>query len=127
MMNYFFIVIIFSFSVQMFSFTNTIGKIKRIFEGFDYSVAQQGVMAIKESSTQNYGPYFYPVLFNKVMNDYFSENITANNVIYQVNANYSNPYGNNEYYRRVSVTFSCTFNSIYQYSDNKSFVIKEKS
>lgn len=133
MINYFFIVIIFTFSVQMFSFTNTLGKVKRTFEGFDYSFAQQGVMAIKESENQSYGPYFYPSLFNKVMNDYFAKNLEskANNVAYEVNAKYSNPYSNegeaSQYYQRVSVTFACTFDSIYQYSDSKSFVIKERS
>ena len=45
MMNYLLIALVFSFSVQMFSYSSSLGKIKRVFEGFDFSLAQQAVLA----------------------------------------------------------------------------------
>lgn len=132
MANYFFIVILFSFSFQMFSYTNTLGKIKRVFEGFDYSYAQQGVIGRISSEDQEYGAYFYPLGMNRVIKNYFANNFKnyPAKIAYSANGEFSEPYivdgKESTYYTKVKVVFECTFNTFYHYEDSKSFVIKEK-
>ena len=134
MINYFFIVIIFSFSINMFSFTTTLGKVKRVFEGFDYNYAEMGVLSKKESLTQPNGPYFYPTRFSVVVDEYFQENfkeMDKNSFKYEVSKTYSDPYlmygSMTNYNRKATINFKCTFNYIYTYENSKTFVVKEKN
>lgn len=132
MANYFFIVLLFTFSIQMFSYTNTLGKIKRVFEGFDYSYAELGVVGRIASSDQEYGPFFYPSAMNRVITNYFKNSFKdyPAKITYMAKGEYSLPYIIDEkettYYTKLKVVFECTFNSFYRYEDSKSFIVKEK-
>ena len=131
MMNYLLISLVFSFSLQMFSYSSTLGKIKRVFEGFDFSIAQQAVLA-RGGDEVPYGPYFYLTAWKNVTKNYFKTNLDPYfiNVTYTLSPEFSDPYiiDNKEtsYFKRATLYFEATFQGIYHYENSKSFIIKEK-
>lgn len=130
MMNYLLIAMVFSFSVQMFGYASTLGKIKRVFEGFDYSLAQQAVVAKQIDSIP--GPYFYRIAWKNVTVDYFKTNLEPYllNGSYTLKQELSDPYivdgKRTRYFKRATLYFEATFQGIYHYENSKSFIIKEK-
>ena len=93
MMNYLLIAMVFSFSVQMFSYSSSLGKIKRVFEGFDFSLAQQAVLARGEGEIP-YAPYFYKTAWKRVTVNYFKTNLDPylRNGSYTLTQELSDPY-----------------------------------
>ncbi len=115
----------------MFSYATTLGKLKRVFDGFDYSVAQTGVYAKDEGTKAETGPYFYKSYWNRVVRSYFKTNLEPYyKGNYEINSVFSNPYiisgKESNRYQRVTLYFSADFNISFHYENDKSFVIKEK-
>lgn len=131
MMNYLLIALVFSFSVQMFSYSSSLGKIKRVFEGFDFSLAQQAVLARGEGEIP-YAPYFYKTAWKRVTVNYFKTNLDPylRNGSYTLTQKLSDPYiidgKETTYFKRATLYFEATFQGIYHYENSKSFIIKEK-
>ena len=131
MMNYLLIALVFSFSVQMFSYSSSLGKIKRVFEGFDFSLAQQAVLARGEGEIP-YAPYFYKTAWKRVTVNYFKTNLDPylRNGSYTLTQKLSDPYiidgKETTYFKRATLYFNATFQGIYHYENSKSFIIKEK-
>lgn len=134
MMNILFSVLICSFCLQMFTFSMTIGKVSRVFDGFDYSYAEFAVSTEKITQSNGLGPYFYQYAFEKRANDYFEEHlspfISSDN--YKIECSYSSPYtvngvANNRYCKRATLNFEATFCGYHHYKNSKSFIIKEKA
>lgn len=131
MMNYLLIALVFSFSVQMFSYSSSLGKIKRVFEGFDFSLAQQAVLA-KGQNEIPYGPFFYKTAWKRVTVNYFKTNLDPylRNGSYTLTQELSDPYiidgKKTTYFKRATLYFNATFQGIYHYENSKSFIIKEK-
>lgn len=131
MMNYLLIALVFSFSVQMFSYSSSLGKIKRVFEGFDFSLAQQAVLA-KGQNEIPYAPFFYKTAWKRVTVNYFKTNLDPylRNGSYTLTQKLSDPYiidgKETTYFKRATLYFNATFQGIYHYENSKSFIIKEK-
>ena len=130
MMNYLLIAMVFSFSVQMFCYASSLGKIKRVFEGFDYSLAQQAVLARQEEKIP--GPYFYMTAWKNVTRNYFKTNLEPYLLSgsYTLKQEVSDPYIVNgketSYFKKATLHFAATFQGIYHYENSKSFIVKEK-
>lgn len=133
MMNYFLVILVVTFCAQMYSYTANLGKVRRVFDGLDFSVVQGCVNGIQKENQNEYGPYFvYPLLRTSV-EQYFVLNLKP---VYKRNQfeyliTLTDPYTVNnaqsQYYKGVSITFQINYYQGCIYSNQKKFIIKEKT
>ncbi len=115
----------------MYSFTSNLSKVKRVFEGFDYSVVQGCVNGLRNDETSQNGPSFvYTVLKNTVEN-YFSLNLAPKykRNQYECEVILTDPYtdmGTSKCYKGTTITFRIIYYPGFEYANQKKFIIKER-
>ena len=133
MINYFLVAVVVSFCAQMFTYTSNLGKVRRVFEGLDYSVVQRGVHALQNETTAKYGPYFEREFLQRVVKEYFSSNLETrfNTSQYDFNIELTDPYiienATTNFYKGSKITLRVYYFEHFIYSNSKKFVIKEKN
>lgn len=133
MMNILLSVSISLFCLSMFSFSTTLGKISRTFEGFDYSYAEFAVSVKGVTPDNGLGPFFLQFAFKDMAKDYFEEHLSPylSEENYAIDCVFTSPYTvdgkeDDRYCKRATLNFEATFSGSYHYKNSKSFVIKEK-
>lgn len=132
MINYFLVVVVVTFCLQMYSYTSSLGKVRRVFEGLDYSVVQGCVNGLQNQTSANTGPCFVYSLLNSTVGDYFSTNLSPkySRDKYEYEITLTDPYVVDgtamNRFKGTVITFKIEYFSGYLYSNQKKFIIKEK-
>ncbi len=133
MVNYFFVAVVITFCFQMYSYTSQLGKVRRVFDSLDYSVVQRCVYAVQNDDESGYGPYFVEDFLRNTLREYFSSNFdkAIMKIDYEFNVELTDPYIVNEqtvqFYKGTKITLRANYFQNYTYTNNKKFIIKEKT
>ncbi len=133
MMNYFLVILVVTFCAQMYSYTASLGKVRRVFDGLDYSVVQGCVNGINKGSQNQCGPYFVYPLLKSTIEQYFVLNLKPaykrNQFDYEITL--TDPYSSNneqsQCYKGAIITFQINYYQGCVYSNQKKFIIKERT
>lgn len=133
MMNYFLVVLVVTFCAQMHSYTTSLGKVRRVFEGLDYSVVQGCVNGISKENQNQYGPYFVYPLLKTTIERYFVLNLkpTYKRNQFDYDISLTDPYSlsndGSQCYKGTIITFQINYYQGCIYSNQKKFIIKERT
>lgn len=117
----------------MFTYTSNLGKVRRVFEGLDYSVVQRGVYAIQNETTAKYGPFFEREFLETTIKEYFSNNLQTrfSGNQYDFNIELTDPYiienVQTNFYKGTKITLRAYYFEHFMYQNSKKFIIKEKN
>lgn len=117
----------------MFTYTSNLGKVRRVFEGLDYSVVQRGVYAIQNETTTKYGPFFEREFLETTIKEYFSNNLQTrfSGNQYDFNIELTDPYiienVQTNFYKGTKITLRAYYFEHFMYQNSKKFIIKEKN
>ncbi len=116
----------------MFTYASNLGKVRRVFEGLDYSVVQRGVYAVQSETTTKYGPFFEREFLETTIKEYFSSNLQTRfgKSQYDFNVELTDPYivenVQTNFYKGAKITLRAYYFERFMYQNSKKFIIKEK-
>lgn len=130
MLNYILFAACFAFSIQMFSFSNTLTKIKSAFNGFDYSYASLAVRENYDYAQQSVPPFFDQQVFVSLAKEYFDTNLPKStsyslNCLWSIQRESEDRYPIEGCMAKVDMSLTVSFCGNFQKELTKSFEIVE--